>query len=185
MPERMANQRKLQVLVPAGHRQADERLDSWKEIAAYLKRGPRTVQRWEHEDEGEGIRRDHEQRGDAESQQRPGMAGQLLLGADPAARQQPVPGDEPPEPGEDGERDQRGRGRSPRAHRCVRPRRPMVEPRAPSRKPGWSCARSAAVGRPFVEQARARPASRPSPRSESATDPTSATTSRVARQRAS
>src|SRR5579863_6699750 len=24
------------------------RLDSWKEIAAYLKRGVRTVQRWEH-----------------------------------------------------------------------------------------------------------------------------------------
>ncbi|MCP5116054.1 MAG: hypothetical protein GY953_34945, partial [bacterium] len=27
---------------------ADGRLDSWKEIAAYLKRGVRTVQRWEH-----------------------------------------------------------------------------------------------------------------------------------------
>ena len=27
----------------------DERLDSWKEIAAYLKRGARTVQRWERE----------------------------------------------------------------------------------------------------------------------------------------
>ena len=26
-----------------------ERLDSWKEIAAYLRRGPRTVQRWEQE----------------------------------------------------------------------------------------------------------------------------------------
>jgi len=26
-----------------------ERLDSWKEIAAYLKRGTRTVQRWERE----------------------------------------------------------------------------------------------------------------------------------------
>lgn len=29
---------------------AAERLDSWKEIAAYLKRGARTVQRWEHEE---------------------------------------------------------------------------------------------------------------------------------------
>lgn len=28
---------------------SDERLDSWKEIAAYLKRGARTVQRWERE----------------------------------------------------------------------------------------------------------------------------------------
>jgi TolB-like protein/tetratricopeptide (TPR) repeat protein len=28
---------------------AEERLDSWKEIAVYLKRGPRTVQRWERE----------------------------------------------------------------------------------------------------------------------------------------
>ncbi len=27
-----------------------DRLDSWKEIAAYLKRGPRTVQRWEREE---------------------------------------------------------------------------------------------------------------------------------------
>src|SRR5579871_967258 len=26
----------------------DDRLDSWKEIATYLKRGVRTVQRWEH-----------------------------------------------------------------------------------------------------------------------------------------
>ena len=28
----------------------DDRLDSWKEIAAYLKRGVRTVRRWEHEE---------------------------------------------------------------------------------------------------------------------------------------
>ncbi len=33
---------------PAAH--ADERLDSWKEIASYLKRGARTVQRWEREE---------------------------------------------------------------------------------------------------------------------------------------
>jgi len=30
--------------------QAGERFDSWKEIAAYLKRGARTVQRWEREE---------------------------------------------------------------------------------------------------------------------------------------
>ena len=30
--------------------QSGERLDSWKEIAAYLKRGARTVQRWEREE---------------------------------------------------------------------------------------------------------------------------------------
>jgi hypothetical protein len=30
--------------------QPDERLDSWKEIAAYLRRGARTVQRWEREE---------------------------------------------------------------------------------------------------------------------------------------
>ncbi len=36
--------------------QAGERLDSWKEIAAYLKRGARTVQRWER-DEGLPVHR--------------------------------------------------------------------------------------------------------------------------------
>src|SRR5512144_982199 len=35
---------------------AGDRLDSWKEIAAYLKRGTRTVQRWEAE-EGLPVRR--------------------------------------------------------------------------------------------------------------------------------
>ncbi len=35
---------------------AGNRLDSWKEIAAYLKRGTRTVQRWEVE-EGLPVRR--------------------------------------------------------------------------------------------------------------------------------
>lgn len=28
---------------------SQERLDSWKEIAVYLRRGPRTVQRWEQQ----------------------------------------------------------------------------------------------------------------------------------------
>ncbi len=35
---------------------ADDRLDSWKEIAAYLRRGVRTVRRWEH-DEGLPVHR--------------------------------------------------------------------------------------------------------------------------------
>ncbi|HEY7498630.1 MAG TPA: hypothetical protein VH740_08960, partial [Vicinamibacterales bacterium] len=34
----------------------DDRLDSWKEIAAYLKRGVRTVRRWE-KDEGLPVHR--------------------------------------------------------------------------------------------------------------------------------
>ena len=35
---------------------ADDRLDSWKEIAAYLRRGVRTVRRWER-DEGLPVHR--------------------------------------------------------------------------------------------------------------------------------
>ncbi|MDR3698575.1 MAG: tetratricopeptide repeat protein [Candidatus Sulfopaludibacter sp.] len=46
----MPNHTNLQVVPPAGRRPADDRLDSWKEIAAYLKRGARTVQRWEREE---------------------------------------------------------------------------------------------------------------------------------------
>ncbi|MCE5309521.1 MAG: tetratricopeptide repeat protein [Acidobacteriales bacterium] len=34
----------------SGHGGASDRLDSWKEIAAYLNRGARTVQRWEREE---------------------------------------------------------------------------------------------------------------------------------------
>ncbi|SRR5712692_98677 len=37
---------------------SDDRLDSWKEIAAFLKRGVRTVQRWERE-EGLPVQRHH------------------------------------------------------------------------------------------------------------------------------
>jgi len=33
----------------SGASERDNQLDSWKEIAAYLKRGVRTVQHWEHE----------------------------------------------------------------------------------------------------------------------------------------
>lgn len=40
-----------------------ERLDSWKEIAAYLKRGTRTVQRWEREHGLPIHRMGHQQRG--------------------------------------------------------------------------------------------------------------------------
>jgi len=40
---------------------SDERLDSWKEIAAFLKRGVRTVQRWERE-EGLPVHRHHHQK---------------------------------------------------------------------------------------------------------------------------
>src|SRR5688572_12917027 len=44
---------------------ADKRLDSWKEIAAYLKRDIRTVQRWEKL-EGLPVRRhQHQKRGSA------------------------------------------------------------------------------------------------------------------------
>ena len=39
-----------------GVNQSGDRLDSWKEIAAYLRRGVSTVQRWEHE-EGLPVRR--------------------------------------------------------------------------------------------------------------------------------
>ncbi len=46
----MPNHIDLQEVPPIGRRQADDRLDSWKEIAAYLKRGARTVQRWEREE---------------------------------------------------------------------------------------------------------------------------------------
>jgi len=38
--------------------QADDRLDSWKEIASFLKRGVRTVQRWE-QNEGLPVHRHH------------------------------------------------------------------------------------------------------------------------------
>ena len=46
----MTDQSGLRVVASAGNRQANDRLDSWKEVAAYLKRGARTVQRWEHEE---------------------------------------------------------------------------------------------------------------------------------------
>src|ERR1700716_4030828 len=43
-------------LEPNATRSPDERLESWKEIASYLKKGVRTVQRWERT-EGLPVRR--------------------------------------------------------------------------------------------------------------------------------
>lgn len=43
----MGNERGLNFATPSKLRTADDRLGSWKEIAAYLKSGVRTVQRWE------------------------------------------------------------------------------------------------------------------------------------------
>ena len=42
---------------------AEPRLDSWKEIASYLRRGIRTVQRWEREEGLPVHRLDHAKRG--------------------------------------------------------------------------------------------------------------------------
>ena len=51
------------VTFPAPQRETGERLDSWKEIAAYLKRDVRTVIRWE-KTEGLPVRRQmHQARG--------------------------------------------------------------------------------------------------------------------------
>lgn len=43
--------------------QAADRLESWKEIAAYLKRGVRTVQRWEQTEALPVYRHRHDKRG--------------------------------------------------------------------------------------------------------------------------
>ncbi len=51
-----------QRLAPPGLRR-DGRLDSWKEIAAYLNRTPRTVQRWELEESLPIHRLRHEKQG--------------------------------------------------------------------------------------------------------------------------
>lgn len=44
-------------------RRAADRLDSWKEVAVYLRRGERTVQRWEREEGLPVHRLQHEKRG--------------------------------------------------------------------------------------------------------------------------
>ena len=48
---------------PASGSLAQKRLDSWKEIAAYLRRGVRTVQRWEREEQLPVHRLEHAKRG--------------------------------------------------------------------------------------------------------------------------
>src|SRR6187401_3119815 len=48
---------------PASGQSPEDRLDSWKEIAAYLGRGIRTVQRWEREEGLPVHRLAHEKRG--------------------------------------------------------------------------------------------------------------------------
>ena len=49
--------------IPATERQADKRLDSWKEIATYLNRDVTTVQRWEKREGMPVHRHVHEKRG--------------------------------------------------------------------------------------------------------------------------
>ena len=60
-------------------RAPEDRLDSWKEIAAYLGRGLRTVQRWEREEGLPVHRLTHEKRAaymrEEKSWQRGGRAG--------------------------------------------------------------------------------------------------------------
>jgi hypothetical protein len=46
-----------------GPPQSEDRLDSWKEIAAYLKRDVRTVQRWEKREEMPVHRHLHDRMG--------------------------------------------------------------------------------------------------------------------------
>src|SRR4029453_9213806 len=48
---------------PGPGQRLEDRLDSWKEIAAYLGRGIRTVQRWEREEGLPVHRLAHEKRG--------------------------------------------------------------------------------------------------------------------------
>jgi adenylate cyclase len=60
----MSDSRASKVIpIPEPPRPAADRLDSWKEIAAYLKRGARTVQRWEREERLPVHRLQHERLG--------------------------------------------------------------------------------------------------------------------------
>src|SRR5215208_5643671 len=80
---------------------ADEsRLDSWKEIASYLGRGIRTVQRWEREEGLPVHRLDHAKRGSVyasrgeltawwESRRRPAPASDETNAAAAAAPREP------------------------------------------------------------------------------------------------
>src|SRR5262245_55732654 len=60
-PRRMTDQ--PEVPRPASDAPIEGRLDSWKEIAAYLGRGSRTVQRWEREEGLPVHRLAHDKRG--------------------------------------------------------------------------------------------------------------------------
>ena len=50
-------------MTPSSTRSLEGRLDSWKEIASYLGRGVRTVQRWEREEGLPVHRLAHDRRG--------------------------------------------------------------------------------------------------------------------------
>lgn len=78
----------------------ESRLDSWKEIASYLGRGIRTVQRWEREERLPVHRLDHAKRGSVyasrreltawwESRRRPGSAPASTSAAASAAPREP------------------------------------------------------------------------------------------------
>jgi hypothetical protein len=87
---------------------SEDRLDSWKEIAAYLKRDVTTVQRWERR-EGMPVRRHlHDKLGsvyafrselDAWTRSRSvPLSGAALADAPPAASDRPVPAAAPSPP---------------------------------------------------------------------------------------
>ena len=68
------------------------------------------VERRQHEDQGERVRCQNEQRDDSEAEQRDRLAGEELLGGDPPPRDEPLAGDEPAEQRERGEPEQREHG---------------------------------------------------------------------------
>src|SRR5215208_144606 len=85
---------------PPEHAPDEPRLDSWKEIASYLGRGIRTVQRWEREEGLPVHRLDHAKRGSVyasrreltawwESRRRPDAAAASTSGAGPVAPRAP------------------------------------------------------------------------------------------------
>ena len=65
------------------------------------------VESGQQEDQRERVRCQNEQRDEAESEQRDGLAGEDLLGRDPPPRHEPLPADEPPEQRERSEQEQR------------------------------------------------------------------------------
>jgi hypothetical protein len=90
------------------------------------------VQRGEQEQQREGVRRHDQEREGAESEERGGVAGELVLGADAAAWQQALARDEPAGESEEREHDQRacrpvGGGVASRRHRARRAVGPGAE----------------------------------------------------------